>query len=122
MEDHSRLLEEAAGYCNLETGEVVSRMPSELMTALRAAKLARGVVGRRNERTESTATWFVFFSDGIRNDVLTKVRARAAVRKQRRSESRQNAEAGPDVPPIAPVEVPCHRGLRAFRQRKNSAD
>ena len=43
----NKLLDEARRYCDQKTGEVVQRIPEELMDKLRAAKLARGIPGSR---------------------------------------------------------------------------
>jgi len=45
MKEHEQLLDEARNFCNQTTGEVLDRIPEELMNRLRAAKLARGVPG-----------------------------------------------------------------------------
>ena len=96
------LLEQAEPYCDAATGEVLKRMPAELMQQLREAKLAVGVGSRPSERTETSATWFVFFSDEIRQTAL------AASRKRRRPQ------------PKGPARKSA-RGLGQFTRKRQSA-
>ena len=118
MKEHERLLDEAQRFCDLDTGEVLERIPEELMSKLRAANLARGVPGKRNERTETYATWFVFLSKGIRERFLEQWREAKRQQKRyrtaRRKDRYQNAVAGES-------KGPRSRGLAQFRQRRQSA-
>ena len=70
MTEQQRLLEAAREYCDPETGEVLERIPDELMAQLRAAMLARGIPGKPSQRTGSSATWFVFLNSEIKDRVL----------------------------------------------------
>ena len=70
------------------------------MKKLRAAQLARGIPGRRNERTETYATWFVFLTDDIREQVLVKWRE---ANRQRRHRNTAATKAEPQ--PVAEVGV-----------------
>ena len=70
MTEQLDLLEAAREYCDPKTGEVLERIPDELMKQLRAAMLARGIPGRPSKRTGSSATWFVFLNSEIRDRVL----------------------------------------------------
>ena len=113
MNEQQQLLDEARAFCEPTTGEVIKRMPEELMKKLRAARLARGVPGKRSQRTETFATWFVFLTSEIRDRVTAEWRkANTARRKkpltcteQKRStnSSSSDTQAG-------------NRGLKQFRQ------
>ena len=70
MTEQQGLLEAAREYCDPKTGEVLERIPDELMKQLRAAMLARGIPGKPSQRTGSNATWFVFLNSEIRDRVL----------------------------------------------------
>ena len=70
MTEHQDLLEAAREYCDPKTGEVLERIPDELMKQLRAAMLARGIPGKPSQRTGSSATWFVFLNGEIKDRVL----------------------------------------------------
>ncbi len=99
----------ARNFCDPTTGEVLQRIPEELMNKQRAAKLARGVPGRRNERIETYATWFVFLSDDFRDQVLAKWR-----------KAKLRAAAKHHALPVTPYPLP--RGvspLSASMQRLN---
>ena len=69
MSEDEQLLDEARPFCDAATGEVVERMPEELMQRLRAAKLARGIPGQASQ-----ATWFVFLNSEIHDGVLVEYR------------------------------------------------
>ena len=56
MDDHQHLLEEAREFCDPVTGEVINRIPDELMRRLREAKLARGIHGVPSKHTVAGAT------------------------------------------------------------------
>jgi hypothetical protein len=122
MTEHQQLLDEARRFCDPTTGEVIERMPEELMRELRAAKLARGIPGKPSQRTESYATWFVFLNSEIRDRVLAEWRAANAARKRGRGEGeRREATADSSVTDTAPnAERPSERGLKAFRKRRKS--
>ena len=74
MSEHEQLLDEARKFCDPTTGEVVERIPEELMRKLRGAKLTRGIYGKPSKRTQSNATWFVFLSSDIAERVLAELR------------------------------------------------
>jgi hypothetical protein len=116
------LLDEARAFCDPETGEVIKRIPEELMQKLRAARLARGIPGRPSERTKSYATWFVFLNDEIRDRVLAEWRKVSTARKRRR----QKSAATDTSPRLARQDVQrkvaSSRGLRGFRQGRKGAD
>jgi hypothetical protein len=121
MKDHGQLLDESRNFCDASTGEVLQRIPEELMNKLRAAKLARGIPGGRNESTGTYATWFVFFSDGIRDEVLAKWREANRQRRQRRTAAgkanRQPVAAGVDSRSSEASE----QAVQQSRQRRKSA-
>ena len=121
-ERNARLLDEARRFCDPATGEVVERIPEDLMKKLRNAKLARGIPGKPNPDTESQATWFVFFDAEIRARVLADVRrVRANQRRARAKRAKRNdastktAQSGGEVGPSG------NRGLKAFLRRQNSS-
>ncbi len=74
MTEKQDLLEAAQEYCDPKTGEVLQRIPDELMKQLRVAMLARGIPGKPSQRTGSSATWFVFLNGEIRDRVLARRR------------------------------------------------
>ena len=84
MSEHQQLLDEARQFCDPTTGEVMERIPEDLMKQLRTAKLARGIPGTPSQRTESYATWFVLVNDEIRERVLAEWRKANAARKRSR--------------------------------------
>jgi len=92
MSEHQELLDEAQRFCDPTTGEVVQRIPEELMKTLREAKLARGISGKPSQRTESDATWFVFLNSEIRDRVLAEWRKANAARKRGRGKAKQGPE------------------------------
>ena len=108
MKEQEQLLDEARTFCDETTGEVLQRRPEELMSKLRAAQLAKGVPCRRNERTETYATWFVFLSEDIREQVLAKWREANRERRHR------PAAAGN----VAPKPVAAGAGLKSSGLRK----
>ncbi|MHB0958586.1 MAG: hypothetical protein ACYC0X_16445 [Pirellulaceae bacterium] len=118
MNEHQRLLDEARRFCNPETGEVIELIPEELMRPLRAAKMAVGIWGEASQ-TATTAKWYVFLDDQIRDQVVKQWRE--VNRKRQRARKRR---VEPDQqPPTSDVESPAKtlsgRGLRGFvRPRK----
>lgn len=121
MQLHEDLLNQARPFCNPETGEVVRRLPDEIMQQLRAAKLARGIPCRRSQNTQTYATWFVFFNDQIRDRVLREFREANTKRKPERkdatkADSPTTASSPSNVsgssPPLA------QRGLGQFRRMR----
>lgn len=86
------LLDEARRFCDPTTGEVVERIPEELMKRLREAKLARGIPGKPSHRTETHATWFVFLRSDIQDRVLAEWRKARAARKRTRGKAKQGPE------------------------------
>ena len=121
MKEHEQLLDEARNFCNQTTGEVLQRISEEMMNRLRAAKLARGVPGRRNERTETYATWFVFLSDDIRDQVLAKWREAHRLRRQRNAAATKAKLEPVAAGPPSESRESSNRGLQEFQQRKKSA-
>ncbi len=114
MSEHQQLLDEARRFCDPATGEVLERMPEELMKKLRSVNLARGIPGKPSRRTESHATWFVFLNSEIRDRVLLEWRKANAGRKRSRgSRTSASGSSSSDARPKA------GRGLKEFRQRKN---
>ena len=122
MTEQQPLLEAAQEYCNPKTGEVLERIPDELMTQLRAAMLARGIRGKPSQRTGTSATWFVFLNSEIKDRVLA-----------RRRRPRGDAKRGPVKNTLgkgtveeAPPKVGSKRssggsqGLRRFLNRKKT--
>ena len=123
MNEHEQLLDDARKFCEPTTGEVVECIPEELMMKLRAAELARGIPGKRSERTQSYATWFVFFNNEIRDRVLTEWRKAKTARKRRPV---KGAQSKPATHPSAfesqsKSRSSTHRGLKEFRQRTKPA-
>ncbi len=114
MSEHQQLLDEALRFCDPATGEVLERMPEELMKKLRSVTLARGIPGKPSRRTESHAIWFVFLNGEIRDRVLIEWRkAKAARKRSRGSRTSASGSSSSDARPKA------GRGLKEFRQRKN---
>ena len=93
MSEDQNLVDEARRYCDPTTGEVVQRIPEELMKKLREAKLARGIPGKPSQRTESHATWFVFLDSEIRDRVLPEWRKANAARKRGRGKAKRGPES-----------------------------
>lgn len=93
MSEDQKLLDEARRFCDPTTGEVLRRIPEELMNKLREAKLARGIPGKRSRRTETYATWFVFLNSEIGNRVLAEWRKAKAARKRARGKAKQGRES-----------------------------
>ena len=93
MSEHQLLLDEALQFCDPTTGEVVERIPEDLMQKLRAAKLARGIPGTPSQRTESFATWFVFLNAEIRERVLAEWRKANAARRRNRGQGMKETDA-----------------------------
>ena len=92
------LLVKALPFCDRSNGLVTSRIPSELMTQLREAKLALGIGGKRRDQTETTATWFVFFDETIREEVMKMVRDNR--KRRRRAKRKQSASETPKRPQV----------------------
>ncbi len=119
MNEHQGLLDEARRFCNPATGEVIELIPEELMSRLRAAKLAIGIAGEPSQ-TAASAKWIVFLDDEIREQAVT--RWRAAQRRRRPRTKRppiDSSEQAPisDVGSLAKTKV-AH-GLAGFlRNRK----
>ena len=93
MSEDENLVDGARGYCDPTTGELVERIPEELMKKLREAKLARGIPGKPSQRTESKATWFVFLNSEIRDYVLAECRKANAARKRGRGKAKEDPES-----------------------------
>jgi hypothetical protein len=119
MDEHQRLLDEARRFCDPVTGEVVERIPEELMRRLRASKLAVGISGAASQ-TATSAKWIVFLDDRIRDQALTL--SREAKRKRQRNKPRP-ADALDKVP-ASDAETPANtksaRGLRGFLRPRKS--
>ncbi|MFV2069126.1 MAG: hypothetical protein ACC645_19335, partial [Pirellulales bacterium] len=118
MSEHQQLLDTARQFCDPATGEVVERIPEDLMRKLRAAKLARGIPGTPSQRTESHATWFVFLNDEIRERVLSEWRKANAARKRNRGPGMKETDATQSAIESRPPERTGNRGLKAFRERR----
>ena len=88
MNERQQLLDMARQFCDPTSGEVVKRIPEELMKHLRAAKLARGIPGTPSKRSESYATWFVFLTDEIRERVQAEWRKANATRRRGRAKDK----------------------------------
>ena len=120
MRNHEQLLDEARQFCDPKTGEVVQRIPDELMQKLREAQLARGIPGRRSSRTDSHATWFVFLTDDIRDQFLDEWRAVKRTRKRSRGTvEKANSQPSSEDSPATPAQGKS-RGLKQFVQRRKS--
>jgi hypothetical protein len=120
MSEHQELLEDARPFCDPETGEVLRRIPEELMKKLREAKLARGIPGKPSRRTESYATWFVFLTSEIRDRVLAEWRRANAAQKRGRGKGVQG-KASADAPVTggrSKHQRSRNRGLKDFQQRR----
>ena len=83
VSEDEQLLDEARPFCDSASGEVVERIPEELMQRLRAAKLAKGIPGKASRRSNSQATWFVFLNSEIRDGVLIECRKAIAAGKRK---------------------------------------
>jgi len=118
------LLDEARRFCDPETGEIIERIPGELMEKLRAAKLARGVPGRPSEHTQSYATWFVFLNGEIRDRVLAEWRSVSATRKRgrRKGTATDTATRSPEANTQSEAGRPTRRGLKGFRERRKDTE
>ncbi len=119
MSEHEQLLDEARRFCNPATGEVLERIPEELMTRLRAAKLALGIPGKPSQRTQSEATWFVFLNFDIQDRVLAEWR-KAKAAQDRLGEEGSTPAATRDAPNVdEPSTGPAaNHGLKGFVQRR----
>jgi hypothetical protein len=119
MPDHQDLLDEARPYCDASTGEVLERIPDDLMRRLRAARLARGVPRLKNQNTQTQATWYVFLTDQIREQITVACRdANSQRRRARKSKARSSNQSSADDSnrrPTAPVDK---RGLADFRESR----
>jgi len=118
MQSHEELLDEARPFCDSSTGEVLQRIPDELMQRLRAAQLARGIPNRQSAHTQSFATWYVFFNEEIRAQVLNEY-----LNAQRKRRVTGKPPINPTTKPKkAPASQgpPAERGLGGFRRRKKS--
>ena len=122
MSEHEQLLDEARSFCDPTTGEVLERIPEELMTRLRGVKLALGIPGKPSQRTQSEATWFVFLNSDIRD------RVRAEWRKAKAAQDRLGEEGSietttTDEPNVddRPAGPAANRGLKGFVQRNRLA-
>ena len=93
MTKDDELLDEARQYCDANTGEVLRRIPEELMQKLRKAKLARGIPGKASKHTDSYATWYVFLNSDIRADVMNAWRVACAAKKQKGRAAAEAAKA-----------------------------
>ncbi len=121
MQAHQDLLNQARPFCNPSTGEVVQRLPDELMQQLRAAKLTRGIPGCRSQHTQTYATWFVFFSDQIRDRVLLEFREANLNRKRGRKAVVGSVEQLPTGSDQSVAQPSAQRGLAQFRQTRRPA-
>ena len=72
MNDHQRLLNEAARFCNPTTGEVVELIPEELMKLLPRREISSGIWGEQGQ-TATNAKWYVFLDDDIRDQAFSKM-------------------------------------------------
>jgi hypothetical protein len=121
MDERERLLNEARKFCDPVSGEVVERIPDDLMQRLRAARLA---VGIRGEETliATSAKWFVFLNDDIRDHVSPRWREerRGHHRNKRRQHgSRVPAPTSDTHAHAVRVQTLVH-GLRGFLPRRQS--
>ena len=119
MNEHEQLLDKARDYCDPTTGEVLQRVPVDLMHKLRAAKLARGVPGRRSDHTETHATWFVFLSDDIRDQILAEWREANRHRKQHRATATRSKSKSVAAD-VGSTKDSGKRGLQQFLNRRKS--
>ena len=123
MSDNAQLLEQAQKFCDAETGEVIERIPEELMKELRQAKLARGVPGNRSKKTDSFATWYVFFTDEIRDRVMKEWRDANRSRKGKSGKpaDKKPAKTGNRSGGSKPQHRPkASKGLSQFMQRRKT--
>ena len=95
MQDHRELLNLPRPFCDPATGEVVQRLPDKLMLQLCAANLARGIPGCQSNHTQTGGTWFVFFTDEIRDQVLLGFREANYNRKRGRKAVVSSTEQHP---------------------------
>ncbi len=121
MENHQDLLNQSRPFCDASTGEIVQRLPEELMQQLRAAKLTRGIPGCRSHHTQTYATWFVFFTDQIRDRVLLESREANHNRKRGRTAVVGSAEQQLADNDQSVAQPPAQRGLAQFRQTRRPA-
>ena len=112
MDEHQELLDEARRFCDPATGEVVERIPEELMKELRTAMLARGIPGRPSQRTGSSATWFVFLDEEIRERVLAEWRKANEAQRRGRAKPVQG-ESTTDSSPAEERPVPGQPAIEA---------
>jgi hypothetical protein len=123
MQSHQELLNQARPFCDPSTGEVVQRIPDELMQQLRAAKLAKGIPGGNNHNTQTHATWFVFLTDQIRDRALLGFRE--ANRMQKQGQRGRKAAVGSveqhPADSVQAVAPQAQRGLAQFRQSRRPA-
>ena len=120
MSKDDQLLDEARGFCDPSTGEVLQCIPEELMQKLRMAQPARGVPGKASKHTESYATWFVFLNSDIRDHVMSEWRLahRALDRKRRR----RTAVAKTPSESTRNSEPPGNQGLKLFVRGRKSEE
>ena len=120
MTEQERLLEAAREYCDPETGEVLERIPDELMAQLRAAMLARGIRGKPSQRTGSSATWFVFLNSEIKDRVLAMWRRpKRAAKRGPVKDARGKGTAGEEAPKVGSKDSHgASQGLGRFLNRK----
>jgi hypothetical protein len=118
MSKDDQLLDEAQRFCDPSTGEVLQRIPEELMQKLRMAQLARGVPGKASRHTGSYATWFVFLNSDIRDHVMSE--RRLAQRARNRQRSRRTAVAKTPSQSTRKSEPHGNQGLKQFVQRRQS--
>jgi hypothetical protein len=96
MTEQQQLLDAVRGYCDPRTGEVLERIPDELMNKLRAAKLAKGIPRRPSKRTGSSATWYVFLNGDIKDRVLA-LRRRPKQGRAKNTPGKRTAGVGTDA-------------------------
>ena len=117
MSKHDLLLNEVRTFCDSQTGEVLKRIPEELMQKLRLAKLAKGIPHKASKRTDSYATWFVFFNSDIRDDVMNEWREAQRALNRKRHTRPPNAKT-----PSEPTKPHSsnNQGLKQFVKRRTS--
>ena len=120
MDKVDQLIDEAREFCEPSTGEVLRRIPEELMQKLRAAKLARGIPGKPNKNTGSYATWFVFLNSDIRDHVMGEWRR--AQRSLNRKRRQRTAAANALSPSIRNTESAGNQGLKLFGRGRKSEE
>ncbi len=122
MTEQQDLLEAAREYCDPKTGEVLERIPDELMKQLRAAMLAREIPGKPSKRTGSSATWFVFLNSEIKDRVLAMWRRpKGAAKRSPAKDTREKGTVGEAAPNIGSKD--SHggsQGLGRFLNRKKT--